>query len=327
MEKLNVPPDYDGYGITDIESTLYLALDGGPGRQRLDMLDGNRLVNVGWTTRKNFAYLRDFYRGYLGRNCEPFQIDLYSADGILKTYVAHFVSFRPITSQNVIAAQLEIEARDDEATYWPETPSMGWDANHLHSPSVNFTLTLSNSNRDLSFDNPLGVSAGSQTRTVMYHTTGKWYGEISVLSKGSNFVDTIIFGIVNESGMPNRVGPGVDSTDDYSIGYSQDSGYVLFKGGAQASLSKWEGAGACVGIAVDLDIRKIWFILNNVNQTGMPGVDGGLSIPNSIVNKIYLCTGHDSGSNNETHLYHTVRGNFQASQMIGAIPNGFEAWG
>lgn len=124
MEKLSIPPDFASYSVVDSTAPLYQPLDGGRGRQRGDMLDGTRFATVQWSGgRKMFNYLRDFYEAFVGRNGEPFLIDLISATSQLVEYTClGFVSFKKIASQDGISfkvqAQLEI-VPNTEDSFWP----------------------------------------------------------------------------------------------------------------------------------------------------------------------------------------------------------------
>lgn len=115
MEKFIIPPDQDGYSVTDGNETVSTILDGGLSRTRRDILGASSLVTTVWTLgREDYRYIRAFYRGVTGKGAEPFLIDLLLDFPTLTEHKAKFVvGSMALTQQDglkfEVTAQLEVE--------------------------------------------------------------------------------------------------------------------------------------------------------------------------------------------------------------------------
>lgn len=92
MDKLLLCPTAAGYSAQQNPSTLSVALDGGAGRYRADILNASFLVNVLWVCdQEKYDYLSAFERTATKRGSLPFLIDLILDDSELIEHEARFV--------------------------------------------------------------------------------------------------------------------------------------------------------------------------------------------------------------------------------------------
>lgn len=115
LTKLTLAPDSSSYSVTDGKEVVSVALDGGAGRYRRDILDASSSVSVVWICdREEYHYLRAFYRALLGKGSKPFLIDLILDDPLPAEHKAYFVpGSMVLTGQKglsyYVSAQLEVE--------------------------------------------------------------------------------------------------------------------------------------------------------------------------------------------------------------------------
>ncbi len=126
MEKLDSKPDETGYSVSENASALaFVELEGGPGRYRLDELDGCRIVTLQWSgSKERFKYVRDFLTKNVALNCPQFLMDLIIHQSSYKEYVCNVIpdSIRQSTPKGIswtISASFEVLPRDDENNNWP----------------------------------------------------------------------------------------------------------------------------------------------------------------------------------------------------------------
>lgn len=126
LDKLMIPPDENGYSITENSGGLIeVVLDGGSPRTRLDELDGSRTITLQWSGRpQRWKTVNDFFRKNMGRNYEPFLLDLIIATAEYQEYTCNLIpdSIKTSTPEGIawiIQAQLEVQSDDDELTDWP----------------------------------------------------------------------------------------------------------------------------------------------------------------------------------------------------------------
>lgn len=123
MNKLSIPPDQAGYGVTPGSGTKRTELDGGLGRYRRDILNQSSLANCSWTVnREEYNYLMAFFRINEKNGGEGFYVDLILDTQEPTEYTAHIVpgSFQ-LTQQRgtgyTVTAQLEVEAVEHDYEY------------------------------------------------------------------------------------------------------------------------------------------------------------------------------------------------------------------
>lgn len=115
LTKLILPPNNSSYSVTDGKEVVSVALDGGAGRYRRDIIGASSAVSVQWVCdRGEYEYLRAFYRSLLGKGALPFLIDLILDDPLPVEHKAYFVpGSMVLTGQRglsyYVSAQLEVE--------------------------------------------------------------------------------------------------------------------------------------------------------------------------------------------------------------------------
>ena len=115
LTKLILPPDSSSYSVTDGKEVVSVSLDGGAGKYRRDIIGASSAVSVQWVCdRKEYEYIRAFYRALLGKGSRPFLIDLILDDPLPVEHKAYFVpGSMTLTGQRGlsydVSAQLEVE--------------------------------------------------------------------------------------------------------------------------------------------------------------------------------------------------------------------------
>lgn len=122
--KLNLTPDQASYAVSDSSNeVIRVALQGGAGRYRRDILNGSKLVNVTWTIGPaDYDYLQMFYRVATYRAGEPFRIDLLIGESNLTEHDARFIpgTFQLQSQRGLtftVSAQLEVTAKQYDYAY------------------------------------------------------------------------------------------------------------------------------------------------------------------------------------------------------------------
>lgn len=111
---LSMPPDQSNYQLTDGHTTVSTQLDGGAGRYRADVLGASYRLVCQWTCdKRNFNYIKAFYRTSTVFGSLPFQIALMIDGGDLDTYTAYFLpdTFNLISQSGntwIVGATLEV---------------------------------------------------------------------------------------------------------------------------------------------------------------------------------------------------------------------------
>jgi hypothetical protein len=129
MDKIAIPPDQNGYGLTPASGVLVSVLDGGSPRTRADIFDGWATANVQWTLNElgyeylsAIAYLCEQRGGY------RFLIDLFFYVSELTECTAMFVpgTFK-LASQTglsfVCTASLYVAPPVLAPSAWPTLPT------------------------------------------------------------------------------------------------------------------------------------------------------------------------------------------------------------
>lgn len=115
LTKLALAPDNSSYSVTDGKEVVSVALDGGAGRYRHDILGASSFVSVQWVCdRTEYRYLRTFYSALVDKGATPFLIDLILDDPLPVEHKAYFVpGSMTLTGQKglsyYVSAQLEVE--------------------------------------------------------------------------------------------------------------------------------------------------------------------------------------------------------------------------
>lgn len=115
LSKFKLAPDNSSYSVTDGKEVVSVALDGGAGRYRQDILGASSSVSVQWVCdRTEYRYLRAFYSAIADKGATPFLIDLILDDPLPVEHKAYFVpGSMVLTSQKglsyYVSAQLEVE--------------------------------------------------------------------------------------------------------------------------------------------------------------------------------------------------------------------------
>lgn len=122
--KFILPPEQASYSVQDGEETIRVALDGGAGRFRRDILDATSRVRCTWLlTVAGYEYMRAFYKTATKSCSLPFLIDLQmdQVDGLTE----HTVHFIPGTMKltkvaglsYVVEADLEVVPDIEDEAY------------------------------------------------------------------------------------------------------------------------------------------------------------------------------------------------------------------
>lgn len=157
------------------------------------------------------------------------------------------------------------------------------------------------------------ASYGS-VRAINPRLSGKWYFEVTLLL---SLGDQAVVGVMKSNAtLASFVG-----ADANGYGYASDG--VLYNNGVSAGGSSpgtYSTSGDVIGVAVDLDNRKIWFRKNGAAWPGAgdPATNtGGLAIWATV--PVYpACSARNSQG---------LTANFGASAFGAAAPSGFRAWG
>lgn len=123
LSKLILPPDKEGYSVTDGTEVIAVQLDGGAARYRRDVLGATSRVPVQWKLNPgNYRYLRAFYRTATNNGATPFLIDLLMDEPTLTEHQAYFVPGSMKLSSvsgltHTVAAELEVIPDLPDAAY------------------------------------------------------------------------------------------------------------------------------------------------------------------------------------------------------------------
>jgi SPRY domain len=190
-------------------------------------------------------------------------------------------------------------------------------------PATITAVTLSGGNLVVTNTGTTSADQGAKVVAASGKTTGKFYFETTLT--------------VRNAGGNCGIGIGTFASTYSTMGANATTGDVAFTGGgtiyangaASAALSA-RGTGDVIGIAVDLDNRKIWFktiagqdpkgFWNNSSGTPDPVTNvGGVIIPAGTMVPFDVF----GGASGVAGSVHTT--NFGASAFVGAVPSGFTA--
>lgn len=156
-----------------------------------------------------------------------------------------------------------------------------------------------------------GAAQSNSVRSVTSHAVGKRYAEIVV--DGADMA----FGIVNAVSSMQAL--GVVGEDANSLGYYAGDG-TIYENGAGTLYGAVLALGNILGIAVDLDLRRIYFSVNGVWQNSGDPVAGTNYYPFDSAGAMFLCI--TPGNYLNTSTLRTALADFTY-----APPTGYSAWG
>lgn len=120
MRKLALVPSQAGYSAAAPDDSVYVKLDGGLGKIRLDQVGGSATVSVTWVLDDaQYQYFTAFWR-VAGNGTSRFLIDLILGEPLLREHVALFVpgtlSLEGTTGHSYrVRAELEVEPAEYDA--------------------------------------------------------------------------------------------------------------------------------------------------------------------------------------------------------------------
>ena len=182
--------------------------------------------------------------------------------------------------------------------------------------SANFTL--SNGNLTVTTTNTAAASA----RSTAEKNAGKYYFEVTINTLTEGAASNVALGVV--SALANLA---AFSTRQDCVVVSDTKGQIhvndVYSGFALSTLCQ----GDVIGVAVDFDNNKIWFLQNGGEWNGRPlGLDNPVTATGgkdaSSVDGYAPAVAFGAGSGG------SLTANFGATAFVGAIPSGFTAgWG
>lgn len=183
MEKLLEPPDEDGYSVRENSATLlYTDLDGGPGRTRLDVIGGARLVTLQWSGGKQrWKTVKDFFSSNVALNCPLFLMDLMIDDAVYQEYRCNIIpqsinSKGPIGLGYSISAQFEVLPIETLRIVLPDEPDPGNEP--VYNSLIVFKTSFECANvyyNPYAFVCEIGsLVQSSETLQTSYVKTGNW---------------------------------------------------------------------------------------------------------------------------------------------------------
>jgi hypothetical protein len=219
-------------------------------------------------------------------------------------------SFKSTCKSHPLAAGAAVAA---DSSTWNNTTisAVTWEAASVTA------VTLSGGNLVATNTGTTSTDQGAKVASADAKNSGKYYFEATWTARtaGANYGIGIGTYVSTYIGMGNT--GGVTGVNAYFLGTVwSNGGNVWAMGGAWA-------AGQVMGIAVDLDNRKIWFRLTpssnwNDNATHNPATNtGGIAIPAGAMVPFVTFGGSSGAANN------VVTANFGASAFVGAVPSGF----
>lgn len=182
MSQLQLNAIAADYGVQEPAQVLYRPLEGGLGWYRLDMFGGSsRIVNVTFVCDGDeYEYLRDFYRTNVGKDCEPFDIDLITFGSAVSTHTGcHFIEDSMKLTQVTgltftVSCQLEVPPTEAESVDWSDT---GTPFKIEVAPQlVGYTMTDGNEIYSTVQDGPVGTYRRSYLNAAR-RLTVTWFVE------------------------------------------------------------------------------------------------------------------------------------------------------
>lgn len=186
------------------------------------------------------------------------------------------------------------------------------------------TTTLNNADKapgvTLSGGNLIATqsTADGSVRSIASHTSGKYYCEMTVGAGVSDWQHAL--GIANTSSVLTDA-PGSPDANSGALYQNQPAIYIA--GSDSGVASDVYVSGNVVGMAVDIDNKRIWYRVNggnwNASGTNNPATNTGGASFSAITGAIYvLAYVGDTGSTNTM--------NFGATAYANAAPVGFGNW-
>lgn len=196
-----------------------------------------------------------------------------------------------------------VAACHDGVLHWWHSISDGWDTTNDEGGWIfsNGGFTAEGQDEGI---NPSAVSVTSRA-------SGKYYFEVLLVDVGGS--DAALIGI--RPTIPNGV-----SIRDAGVAIQTTNGDVIELGGSVGTFSPLS-TGDVVGIAVDLDLMRVWFSANGVWLTGDPETNTD-PLSTALSPGTYYAGIEISGAEDQATL--TVR--TQAVDFTGDLPSGFTAW-
>jgi len=182
------------------------------------------------------------------------------------------------------------------------------------------SVTLSGGNLVATNTGTSATSQGAHVVSTSGKTSGKYY-----------FEDTLTT-IVGAGGANYGIGVGTTASTYTNMGNAATTGVMMFRSGSIYSNGTNTGttlgsrsSGNVIGVAVDLDNRKVWYRVapsGNWNNSGSadPATNvGGITIPAGTMIPFATFGGTGGAASNVQTT------NFGASAFTGAVPSGFTA--
>jgi hypothetical protein len=183
-------------------------------------------------------------------------------------------------------------------------------------PASVTAVTLSGSNLVATNTGTTSTDQGAKVASSAGRNTGKYYFEVTITA--------------NTTGVNRGLGIGTTASTYTNMGNGATTGVVMYFTGSVYANGGSTGIsipsviiGVPVGMAIDLDNRKIWIrasaggIWNN-SGTADPATNvGGITIPAGTMVPFVVFGGGSGAANN------VVTANFGASIFAGAVPAGF----
>lgn len=214
------------------------------------------------------------------------------------------------------------------STVGPPSGLTGTELNPSDAAASSGSISFSGSNLTAQ----LTAGQYGMCRATSHLSTGKWYFECEMVSRGGTSAPAVAVGVATATApIAHTLGElGFAGSDALSIGaYNSDGAYV-----DNSSLCQWVATpcadGDHIAIAVDLGASKIWF--NNLTQGsgwnwGNAGANpatgaGGITIAGMSGLDVYPAIGFYFSSSTNPEI--TV--NFGDSPLSGVVPVGYNTW-
>jgi hypothetical protein len=236
-------------------------------------------------------------------------IDAYLGEIMLEAAsAADVINLSSVFDADLAELLTAADTQDGTAT----VPTVTWDSATVTS------VTLSGGNLVATNTGTTSASQGAHVVSTSGKTTGKYYFEQTITT--------------SNAGINRGVGIGTTASTYTNMGGSATTGVNMYWGsgaiwanGANTGIILTGGVspGGVVGIAVDLDNRKIWFRVTpsgnwNNSGTANPATNvGGITVPAGTMIPFSTFGGTSGAAGN------VLTANFGASTFNGAVPSGF----
>jgi|ERR1035437_297404 hypothetical protein len=183
-------------------------------------------------------------------------------------------------------------------------------------------VTLSGGN--LVYTGTLYTAGGDSTRSIANHSSGKYYMELTVTAIVSGNIWALGFGVCNSSFVLTNA-PLAGNANSAGVFLAGDGNFYL--NNAPTSVGMTFASGDIIGLAADLDNKKVWLRQNGGawNGSGNPATNtGGFDISALQGSGAVYVVGYTDWPN--TGPYPVATANFGASSYGTAAPSGFGNW-